>query len=99
MLGVIAMSAATAAVRPAGGEELAHLAGALAFGLGFVFLVVGRGELFTENFLVPISAVVARRSRPAGVLRLWLVTFLGNYGGVPPLGRDPPPPGGARPTT
>ncbi|MDX6476914.1 MAG: formate-nitrite transporter family protein, partial [Gaiellaceae bacterium] len=29
----------------------------LGFGIGFVFLIVGRGELFTENFLVPLAGL------------------------------------------
>src|SRR4051794_25816079 len=82
MLGVLAMAATSAAVGAAAGEEVGHVAGALAFGLGFVFLVIGRGELFTENFLVPISAVVAGRASSRSLVRLWGVTFVGNYAGI-----------------
>ena len=32
----------------------------IAFSVGFVALLLARSELFTENFLVPVSAVVAR---------------------------------------
>ena len=32
----------------------------LAFSIGFVALLLARSELFTENFLVPVTAVVAR---------------------------------------
>ena len=39
------------------GSDAAHVAGSLGFGIGFIFLVVGRGELFTENFLVPIAGL------------------------------------------
>jgi formate-nitrite transporter family protein len=39
------------------GRHAAHVGGSIGFGLGFVFLVVGRGELFTENFLVPIAGL------------------------------------------
>src|SRR5437764_3100665 len=39
------------------GREVAHVIGALGFGVSFVFLVVGRGELFTENFLVPLAGL------------------------------------------
>lgn len=48
-----------------------RLLGALAFGIGFIALTLARSELFTENFLVPIAAVVAHRARPPAVLRLW----------------------------
>src|SRR5690242_18775093 len=33
--------------------------GGLAFSIGFVALLLARSELFTENFLVPVAAVVA----------------------------------------
>jgi formate/nitrite transporter FocA (FNT family) len=61
-------------------EEATHdpLLGGLAFGIGFVALVLGKGELFTENFLVPIAAVTAGRARLSSVLRLWLGTGVTN---------------------
>jgi formate-nitrite transporter family protein len=82
MLGLLAMSATTGFLVDAAGADVAHVAGALAFGLGFVFLVVGRGELFTENFLIPVSAVVAGRTAKRPLLRLWIVTFAANYAGI-----------------
>jgi formate-nitrite transporter family protein len=39
------------------GEGVAALGGAIAFGIAFVAIVVGRSELFTENFLVPIAGL------------------------------------------
>lgn len=47
------------------GTALGDLAGALAFGIGLTFLVVGRSELFTENFLDPLAA------RASGIQRFW----------------------------
>jgi len=38
-------------------HELGHVAGSIAFGIAFVFIVVGSSELFTENFFVPLAAV------------------------------------------
>ncbi|HEV2071722.1 MAG TPA: formate/nitrite transporter family protein [Acidimicrobiales bacterium] len=55
-------------VREATGNELL---GALAFGIGFIALTLGRSELFTENFLVPVAAVVAHKSTIGATLRLW----------------------------
>src|SRR4051812_628040 len=82
MFGVFALAATSAAITPVWGEPVGHLAGSMVFGIGFVFLIVGRGELFTENFLVPVSAVLAKRA-PAGALaRLWGVTFVANYLGI-----------------
>ncbi|WIJ24967.1 formate/nitrite transporter family protein [Devosia sp. RR2S18] len=61
----------------AGSGAAGELAGALAFALGVVFLVVGRAELFSENFFDPVAALVQNK-QPSGVpklLRLWGVTF------------------------
>jgi len=38
--------------------DVAHIAGALAFGVGVVFLVVGRTELFNENFFDPAAKAI-----------------------------------------
>jgi formate/nitrite transporter FocA (FNT family) len=36
-----------------------HLLAGIAFGIGFMALLLAKSELFTENFLVPITAVMA----------------------------------------
>jgi formate-nitrite transporter family protein len=79
--GVVAFALAAGATgtsRP----ELAHLVGALAFGIGFVFVVVGKSELFTENFLVPVAGL-ERRSRGSWLKlgELWTGTLLLNLVG------------------
>lgn len=55
--------------------------GAVAFGIGFLALTLAASELFTENFLVPITAVVARKAPWWSVLRLWAGTAVGNLAG------------------
>jgi formate/nitrite transporter FocA (FNT family) len=50
----------------------------LAFSIGFVALLLARSELFTENFLVPVTTVVAGRSGFVALIRLWLVTLFMN---------------------
>src|SRR5205823_4404668 len=42
-------------------ETGSKLLGALAFGLGFIALTLAGSELFTENFLIPITAVIVIR--------------------------------------
>src|ERR671937_3088768 len=59
-----------------------HLVGAIAFGIGFVFIVVGRSELFTENFLIPVAGL--ERGKLGSWLKLgelWLVALVLNLGG------------------
>ena len=50
----------------------------LAFSIGFVALLLARSELFTENFLVPVTAVVARSGTMLALGRLWGVTLATN---------------------
>lgn len=73
-LGVLALLL----VREATGQELLA---ALAFSIGFVALTLGRSELFTENFLVPVTAVVTGKSSVAAMLRLWGGTAVTNLAG------------------
>ncbi len=51
---------------------------ALAFGIGFIALVLANSELFTENFLVPIAALVTGKATGGQVARLWVGTLVGN---------------------
>jgi formate/nitrite transporter FocA (FNT family) len=81
VFGVVALGLVHAAFHDYGG--VAHVAGSLAFGTGMVFLIVGRSELFNENFFDPVAALVEDPS-PAGgyrLLRLWVVTFALNLVG------------------
>ena len=53
----------------------------LAFGIGFIALSLARSELFTEDFLVPVSTVIARQGRFRMLLRLWIGTLVANLVG------------------
>ncbi len=56
-----------------------RLLGSLAFSIGFIALTLGKSELFTENFLVPVVARVANRAeRRISLLRLWGGTLVMN---------------------
>src|SRR5437588_13118696 len=77
-------------------ETKSETASAVAFSIGFIALTLANSELFTENFLVPIAAVAARRGEWPKVLRLWggtaVTNLIGGWvlmgfviGGLPPV--------------
>ena len=70
-LGVLAL----VAVVEATGSQLL---GGLAFSIGFLALLLGRSELFTEGFLVPVTTVVAKRASVGQLARFWVSTLLAN---------------------
>lgn len=53
-------------------ETGSRMLGALAFSTGFIALILGKTELFDENYLVPVAAVVADKPGPGALLRLWI---------------------------
>jgi formate-nitrite transporter family protein len=53
----------------------------LAFSIGFLALLLGHSELFTEGFLVPVVTVAAKRASVLQLLRLWAGTLLANLVG------------------
>lgn len=86
VFGIVALGVVEAMVAPALGDGVGAAAGALAFAIGLVFLIVGRTELFTENFFDPVAAAIkspgARDVSKLGVL--WSTTLVFNLigGGV-----------------
>jgi len=58
-----------------------QLLGGLAFSVGFIALLLGRSELFTEGFLVPVVTVVAKRAKARQLAKLWSGTLLANLAG------------------
>ena len=82
MLGVMALTVVSGALAVSLPEQIAHIGGSLAFGIGFVFLVIGRSELFTENFLVPIAGLLRGRGSGRRLLLLWGVTMVANLAAI-----------------
>ncbi|CCG01765.1 formate/nitrite transporter family protein [Blastococcus saxobsidens] len=83
IFGIVALGVVEALVAPPSGSGVGSLAGALAFAIGLVFLVVGRSELFTEDFFDPVAAAIEERGRRvwARLLRLWGITLVLNLVG------------------
>jgi formate-nitrite transporter family protein len=83
--GVIVLALLSSQLEHHFGKHAAHVVGSLGFGIGFVFLIVGRGELFTENFLVPIAGLDDGDDDNAWLklLKLWLISpFFNVIGGL-----------------
>jgi formate/nitrite transporter FocA (FNT family) len=61
-----------------------HLVASLGYTIGFVFVILGRQQLFTESTLTAVLPVLTRRDlRTVGkTLRLWLIVLLSNLVGT-----------------
>lgn len=81
-LAAAAVSGATIASFGHQTELFANLLGAVVFPIGFLFVVIGRSELFTENFLVPTTSVIVKRARISLLFKLWGLTLIGNLIGA-----------------
>jgi formate-nitrite transporter family protein len=59
-----------------------HLVAALGYTIGFVFVVLGRQQLFTENTLTPILPLLNDGRKLPNVLRLWGIVLAANLVGA-----------------
>lgn len=82
MIGVAVASVVAGALHTVLPAKLASVLGALTFGIGFVLISIGRSELFSENFLIPVGAVIEGRAPIRRLPRLWVPTLLGNAAGM-----------------
>ena len=73
------VAGALAAVMP---HKLASVLGGLTFGIGFVLISIGRSELFSENFLIPVGAVMERHQPARRLPALWGPTLVANIAGM-----------------
>lgn len=54
----------------------------LAYPLGFIAVIIGRAQLFTENTLYPVVLVLDERRHLIRMLRLWGTVFAANVAGA-----------------
>ncbi|HET7386250.1 MAG TPA: formate/nitrite transporter family protein [Nocardioidaceae bacterium] len=66
----------------AGEDASGHLLASLLYPLGFIVVILGRAQLFTENTLFPILVILDKRRDIASTLRLWAVVFVTNILGA-----------------
>jgi len=58
------------------------LVGNLLYPVGFIIIVLGKYQLFTENTLTPVALVLTRMARPINLLRLWVTVLVANMIGA-----------------
>ena len=63
-------------------EPVTDLLVANMYSFGFVLVVLGRSELFTEQTSLAVMPVLARRASVGSVLRLWAIIFVSNLFGA-----------------
>lgn len=78
----IGAAAAAAAAPP----HLEHLAAAVAYPIGFVLVIGGNYQLFTENTLAPVARVLERLTSLPRLLWMWTVVLAGNLVGAAAVG-------------
>jgi formate/nitrite transporter FocA (FNT family) len=66
------------------GARYGHAAASAVYPLGFMFVIMARSELFTENTLTPVIPFLSSptRERFMQVLRVWTVLLAGNLAGA-----------------
>jgi formate/nitrite transporter FocA (FNT family) len=60
----------------------AHMISRMFYTLGFIVVIVGRSQLFTENTLYPVALVLAEKRELWNTLRLWAIVLPSNVAGA-----------------
>ncbi|MFV8782923.1 formate/nitrite transporter family protein [Microbulbifer sp. SA54] len=63
-------------------QELMSLLVALSYPVGFILVIIGRTDLFTEHTTLAILPVLDRRRSFAGLMRVWGLIYSGNLVGA-----------------
>lgn len=75
----LAVSVVTAIV---GNAPWAQFVSMLLYPLGFMAVIIGRAQLFTENTLYPVALILAERRHFWTTLRLWIIVYPANIVGA-----------------
>jgi len=70
------------AVALIGDSAGAHMVTRMFYTLGFIVVILGRSQLFTENTLYPVALVLAEKKELWNTLRLWAVVLPANVAGA-----------------
>ena len=80
-MGLSAMGTALA-LSLLGTSDRAQLISRMFYPIGFIVVIIGRSQLFTENTLYPVALVLAERKHLWNTLRLWAVVLPSNVCGA-----------------
>lgn len=75
----LSVSVVTAALGHAAWAQFVAL---LFYPMGFMAVILGRGQLFTENTLYPVALILAERRHVWSTLQLWSIVFPSNVAGA-----------------
>jgi formate/nitrite transporter FocA (FNT family) len=78
-LTALAMSIATAIL---GDSPAAYFVAHVLYPIGFITVILGRAQLFTENTLYPVALVLSERRHLWSTLRLWGIVLPSNVAGA-----------------
>ncbi|HEY4011271.1 MAG TPA: formate/nitrite transporter family protein [Acidobacteriaceae bacterium] len=65
-----------------GVSPLTHFIATMFYPVGFIVVIVGRAQLFTENTLYPVALVLAEKRELLNTLRLWCTVLPANICGA-----------------
>ena len=75
----IAVAAAMVALNGVPGRSFIAF---MLYPVGFIAVIIGRAQLFTENTLYPVALVLSEKRHMGETARLWTVVFTGNVLGA-----------------
>jgi formate-nitrite transporter family protein len=79
-MGLTGLAVATA--KAALPENAANFVPYLFYPLGFIAVIIGRAQLFTENTLYPVALILSERKHVWDTLKLWAIVFASNIAGA-----------------
>ncbi len=65
-----------------GTQPAAEFVAMLFYPLGFIAVIIGRAQLFTENTLYPVVLVLSERAHVGKTLKLWGIVLVSNVAGA-----------------
>ncbi len=78
-LGAIASSAASGGIS---NHQMSLIVASAILPIGFFILKLTNTDLFTANFLIPVTPILEKQGKVSRLIRVWAVTYIGNFIGV-----------------